>query len=154
MNDFYWLIELRKLWALLLGVFFLFPMLRVQTCRQGETMSVPSNGMIYLWMFFVALVIALTPEATMGGDKMIYTDTFYEVSSGYSSWCEFNKDVLFYGWMRFVAVFTKNPTVFFVLTAFIYIGGYVFALTQSVKVVYFTPRASHISFLVLLFCSM
>ena len=63
MDNFSWITELRQFWALIVGVFFLFPMLHVQNYRQSETMSVPSNGMIYLWMFFVALVIALTPEA-------------------------------------------------------------------------------------------
>ena len=130
MDYFYWIVNFRQLLLLLLGGFFLLFMLRPPIYKQGEIVIAPPNGLIYLWMFFVALVVALTPEATMGGDKIIYTNTFHEISSGYSSWYDFNKDILFYGWMRLVSVFTKNPTVFFVLTAVIYIGGYVFALKR------------------------
>lgn len=125
MSNFHWLIELRQLWCLLFGCVFLIPMLRVPSYKPGNMVTCPPNGMIYLWLVAVVLAIALTPEETMGGDKINYTNTFYAISSGRSVWNEFDKDVLFYGWVHINALFTKNPTFFFILTAFVYVGGYI-----------------------------
>lgn len=130
MNDFFWIIALRQLWVLLAGIFFLLPIVRTPDYSHGQLLVRPSNGAVYLWLIAAVLSIALTPEATMGGDKINYTDSFLRIASGMRDWSEADKDVLFSGWMYFVSRFTENPTVFFLLTATIYVGGLAFALKR------------------------
>ena len=133
MNDFFWIVELRQLWVLLAGIFFLLPIAQTPDYSRGQLLVKPSNGAIYLWLIAASLSIALTPEATMGGDKITYTNSFLGVASGVNVWTDAAKDVLFSGWMYFVSRFTDNPTVFFLLTAVIYVGGLAFALKRIGK---------------------
>ena len=133
MNDFFWIIEFRQLWVLLAGIFFLLPIAQTPDYSRGQLLLKPSNGAIYLWLTAAALSIALTPEATMGGDKINYTNSFLRIASGMNVWNEVDKDVLFSAWMYFVSRFTGNPTIFFLLTTTVYVGGLAFALKRIGK---------------------
>jgi len=133
MNNFYWIIEQRQLWALLFGVFFLLPMLRSPRYDCGQLVVVPASGIMYLWLIAVGLSIALTPEFLMGGDKMVYQNAFYSLASGRTTLDSISRDVLFYAWMRFVSFFTSNPTVFFLMTTAVYVSGYVLAFKRIGK---------------------
>ena len=124
-----WIIENRQLITLLFGVFFLFPMLRTPNYNRGELVVCPPNIAIYFWAILIVLVIALTPELSMGGDKINYTKHFLSISSGRSDPTD-GKDFLFYVWMKFVTGFTSNPTVFFLLTTIVYVLGYIFAFKR------------------------
>lgn len=116
-----------RFWHILLP-----PMLQSPRYDRGQLVAILANGILYLWVIVIGLSIALTPEMELAGDKLRYENTFYSITLG-RTLDEFNRDILFYAWMRFVAFFTRNPTVFFLLTAFVYIGGYVLTFKRIGK---------------------
>ena len=130
MNLLSWIVDLRQLLVLLFGVCFLVSLLRMPNYERNQLVVCPPSAAIFLWLVAAILAIALTPEEALRGDKLNYTNSFYAIAYGLSDWKDASRDVLFYGWIRLVSLFSTNPTIFFLLTATVYVGGIAIALMR------------------------